>query len=148
MRRCLNAVLDPHPSESDINQLWKHFSSSCAYCGSGLARDERIGHIDHVVPSASGGTNDIHNHVLSCARCNGDEKREESWETFLARKATSGPVYQERRAHIQVWLNKASPTQRTLSPTSRAQADAIIEQALGSFDCAVKELRALRNGRA
>ena len=144
MRRCLKAVLDPHPSKADIGRLWNHFGASCAYCGLALELSDREGHIDHVVASSTGGTNDIQNHVLSCARCNGDEKREESWETFLVRKA--GAAYEDRRACIQRWLAQVQQTRRSLNSESRAEADAIISQALQNFDITVEKLRELRHG--
>jgi hypothetical protein len=145
MKRCFNALLDPHPSEADVNELWIYFKSACAYCGLVLERSTRLGHVDHLVSSSAGGSNDIHNHVLACARCNGDDKREEPWETFLLRKA-SGAAYEERRALIVTWLSQAPAQRDALSQASRARAEVAISQALASFDAAVKELRALRRG--
>jgi len=60
MRRCFQAVIEPHPSKSDIDSLWEYFDSSCAYCGVKIDRGSRTGHVDHVVSSAAGGSNDIH----------------------------------------------------------------------------------------
>jgi hypothetical protein len=37
MRRCLAAILDPHPSGAEVEELWDYFQSSCAYCGIPLA---------------------------------------------------------------------------------------------------------------
>ena len=37
----------------------------CVYCG-----DELAGHVDHVIPQAAGGTDDLDNLVSSCAGCN------------------------------------------------------------------------------
>jgi len=91
IKRSLLAVIDPHPSKAEVELLWKYFQSSCAYCGVEIPRESRTGHMDHVVSSALGGSNSIYNHVLSCSRCNGDEKKEESWQSFLTRKATNQP---------------------------------------------------------
>lgn len=142
MRRCLIAVLDSHPSHTDISALWQYFSSSCAYCGVQLERLARSGHLDHVVASSSGGTNDIHNHVLACGRCNGDEKREGSWQSFLARKVTDQTEATQRQGHIQAWLDRAEG--RSMDADVGARAEAIIAQALRNFDAAVEQLRALR----
>lgn len=147
MKRSLNAVLDPAPKETATNQLWAFFNSSCAYCGAELARAERLGHLDHIVPHSAGGTNDIHNHVLSCARCNGDEKREEDWESFLARKVPSVDVRQERSARIKDWMNQAPAGRLALNSQERQAVDAIVTRALQSFDTAVEELRAIRQNR-
>ncbi|MGH8387126.1 MAG: HNH endonuclease [Pseudomonas sp.] len=142
MRRCLAAILDPHPSPSEIEELWNYFQSSCAYCGVPLIRASRSGHLDHVESSASGGSNAIHNYLLSCNRCNGDEKREEEWQRFLARKVTDRDLASERHAHISAWIERACDV--PFDPAAKAQAEIIISQALESFDEAVKKLRALR----
>ena len=141
IKRSLLAIIDPHPTPAEINELWAYFQSSCAYCGVAIARDSRTGHVDHVVSSAFGGSNCIHNHVLSCARCNGDEKREESWETFLAKKVTDAALATKRHAHISAWLARSASV--PVTPEIRAHADAIINRALAAFDSSVKELRGL-----
>lgn len=142
IKRSLLAIIDPHPTPKQIDELWTYFNSSCAYCGIPISRDTRTGHVDHVVSSALGGTNCIHNHVLSCARCNGDEKREEFWESFLAKKAAGPGVLDKRHAHISAWLRRgdAEPSPEEM----RAEANAIINRALANFDSAVIAMRELR----
>ncbi|GAA4861165.1 HNH endonuclease signature motif containing protein [Luteimonas vadosa] len=144
IRRSLLAIVDPHPKPSEITELWAYFDSSCAYCGVAISRDSRTGHIDHVVSSALGGSNSVYNHVLSCARCNGDERREEPWESFLARKANDPATLATRHSKIVSWLarNAAAPNQAQI----RSRADAIISNVIDNFDSAVKELRTLRKG--
>lgn len=147
MKRSLNAVLDPLPKPTAIDQLWAFFDSSCAYCGAKLDRSERSGHLDHIVPFSAGGTNNIHNHVLSCARCNGDEKREEDWESFLARKVFSVEMRQERSVRVKDWMSQAPEGHLKLSLQEQQAVDSIIQQALQSFQTAVEELRAIRQNR-
>src|SRR5690349_21714219 len=139
IRRSLVAILDPHPSMRETDELWSYFNSSCAYCGALIERSSRVGHLDHLVSSAFGGSNDIHNHVLSCGRCNGDEKREEDWQTFLSRKAASAELAETRRAHIRGWLSRARL--RPLSADTASQAEAIIQEALANYETAVKRIR-------
>ena len=146
IRRSLVAILDPHPSAKETDELWLYFGSSCAYCGVLIERTSRTGHLDHLVSSALGGSNDIHNHVLSCARCNGDEKREEEWQSYLLRKASDPETSNARRGHILAWLAKARP--RALEADIASRAEAIIQTAIVSYDQAVKQIRALRNGGA
>lgn len=143
MRRCFAAILDPHPSKSDVAQLWGYFNSTCAYCGAQLERSSRTGHLDHARPTSDGGTNSIHNHVLSCARCNGDERREESWVTFLANKVTDPSLALARKAKIDAWLSRERPSP-AIDPTQRKEAEAIITAVLESFDVAVEQLRKMR----
>ena len=143
IRRSLLAVIDPHPSKSEIDQLWKYFQSSCAYCGIEILRESRTGHLDHVVSSAMGGSNSIYNHVLSCSICNGDDKREESWQSFLPRKAIDQNLLTERHSRIAQWL-ALLPAQTPATQEIQFQIDAIINDAINNFDAAIKELRALR----
>ena len=143
IRRSLASILDPHPSTAQISELWSYFKASCAYCGQAIERASRTGHLDHVESSASGGSNSIHNHVLACAKCNGDEKRDEHWGSFLERKA--GVEAPNRRKRVEAWLARAG-LESVIEPAKRAEADAIIEQAVKSFNEAVNNMRRLRRG--
>lgn len=143
IRRSLVAILEPYPSAEETDALWQHFGSCCAYCGRGIERALRTGHLDHVVSAATGGSNGIHNHVLACASCNGDEKREEAWRSFLNRKAESAQVALERSGHIEAWLAQAKPS--GVRPEVKRQAEAIIAEAVASYEQAVAKVRALRS---
>jgi len=124
-----------------------YFQSTCAYCGIHIDPESRTGHLDHIMPSALGGTNEIHNYLLACSRCNGDEKRDEDWQSFLERKIADRALVDARRSHILAWVGKANG--RVIrDPAVIAEADAIIFQALEEFDKAVKKLRALRGGNS
>ena len=142
IRRSLLAILDPLPSKNEADELWSYFGNSCAYCGVHIDRSSRTGHIDHVVSSARGGSNCIYNHVLACARCNGDEKREEDWLSFLQRKATDSKLAQARITRIQEWIAKAEPI--SLDSKTHEQIELIIQTALANYDQAVQDIRALR----
>lgn len=141
MRKCFDAVLDPPPKARDVDLLWKQFQSQCAYCGKSLIRALRQGHLDHLRARSAGGTNSIHNHVLACGPCNGDEKREESWESFLSKKA-SGKVLAARRRAIIRWMSQDTGTPARSESTKAAQA--AVKEALRAFDQAVAMLRQVR----
>jgi hypothetical protein len=66
--------------------LWRHFESECAYCGKPLIKGDRKAHIDHLDAKLAVSRNHISNRVLACNICNGDEKRENDWQTFLGQK--------------------------------------------------------------
>lgn len=142
IRRSLVAILDPHPSKSEVNELWAYFESRCAYCGTPIDRDSRGGHLDHLVPSAGGGSNNIHNHALSCARCNGDEKREESWLSFLGRKSENSGIFQVRKKRIEQWLSLMPITNKDREVL--AEGEDIVREAIESFELSVEKMRALR----
>lgn len=143
IRRSLRALFDPYPSKTDKEKLWQYFNSSCAYCGALLERSSRLAHADHLAASSLGGSNSIYNHVLSCHICNGDEKREEHWLSFLARKVTDPALAAQRRRHIEGWLARGE-TNNTLTSENLVEATSIIEQTIECYNRAVVKLRSLR----
>ena len=142
MTRAMYAIIDPLPSPPEVEKLWSHFEGKCAYCGCTIERASRTGHLDHVRAAAEGGSNNVFNHVLACARCNGDLKRETLWSEFLERTVADPLLREERKARIGAWLARAPDRPVTL------QAQAIIQTAVDAFDRSVAELRALRKPRA
>ncbi len=142
IKRSLNAICDPHPTKSEENTLWEYFDEQCAYCGKPIERNSRTGHLDHLISSAEGGSNSIYNHALSCATCNGDEKREESWHSFLSRRARSAEALKARRSKIEQWLAKVPQT--ICDQDFASKRDRIIQEALENFDASVKKMRELR----
>jgi 5-methylcytosine-specific restriction endonuclease McrA len=126
MRRTVEEILDPGPR--NVNALWEHFGAQCAYCGKDLNRDRREGHIDHADPD---GGNDLGNLVLACGSCNGDEKREESWQGFLRRKTPDDAIFAEREGRIRAWLDQHPPKPAEDSPEIthiREEIEGLIEQ--------------------
>ena len=144
IRRCLKAILDPHPSVKDIDALWEYFGSYCSYCGNPICRASRKGHMDHAISSSLGGTNAIHSHVLACDRCNGDEKREELWESFLQKKCPSQDVLALRSKRICDWISVQHKSSALSDPDMQVRANAIIDAALESFEKSVADMRKLR----
>ena len=142
MERCFNAILDPHPTTREVDSLWEYFEHQCAYCGADLMRKDRNGHLDHLKPVSDGGTNSIYNHALSCATCNGDEKREEEWGAFLERKAEDLLALPQRRQKVLDWMAR-QPQRSPANEEKQAEAQSIIKGALSNFDDAVARLRKL-----
>ncbi len=60
--------------------VWDRSGGVCHYCGSGL-HPFRDFHVDHVRPFALGGSDDLHNLVAACRRCN-SQKLGRPAETF------------------------------------------------------------------
>lgn len=141
IRRSLLAIYDPYPSKSETKLLWEYFESNCAYCNILIDPSSRTGHLDHLISSTEGGTNNIHNFVLACARCNGDEKREESWVSFLERKSDSVLTNIERKEKIESWAARAPVSE--LSSEFSAELAGIIKEALDNFDESVTKVRDL-----
>jgi len=145
IRRALVGTVDPYPNESQIDRIWSFFGSSCAYCGRSLVRGKREAHIDHLVPSGLGGSNALSNFVLSCGICNGDEKREENWQSFLRRKAPDAGTFKRRKKRIESWITTcpdAPVCDSGLLKVVNREADRVIS----SFNAALKKVRALKTG--
>jgi hypothetical protein len=144
IRRCLGAILDPLPKRKEINAVWEHFKSECAYCGLTLRRDLKTAHLDHILSQSNGGTNDIHNFVLSCATCNGDHKRDQQWDTYLSGMNTDARVLNARRERILAWTGVNPLSGNTRSTQAKAAAGSIIANALSSFEDSVMAMRELK----
>jgi 5-methylcytosine-specific restriction endonuclease McrA len=136
IRRALRGIVDPYPSATQIHRIWAFFDSSCAYCGRSLVRGDRDAHIDHLVAPGAGGSNALANFILSCGLCNGDEKRDEHWESFLRRKAPDDAAYNLRRSRIESWVGNCNGA--TLDASVALGVDREIERAIVAFDVALK----------
>ncbi|HEY9285132.1 MAG TPA: HNH endonuclease signature motif containing protein [Pyrinomonadaceae bacterium] len=146
IRRALVGVVDPHPNPSQIDSLWAFFESSCAYCAKPLVRGKRDAHVDHLVPAQGGGSNHISNCVLSCSVCNGDEKREGHWESFLRTKAPDDLEFAARKGRIESWGAACAPA----SPLDAALLEAVnreIGAAISAFDRALDNVRRAKMAR-
>lgn len=139
IKRCLTEVVDPNPTRSQINRLWKYFDSCCCYCGKRLERSKRNGHKDHLVPSAVGGENCLSNRVLSCGPCNGDQKLDADWKEFIASKC-SGKLLRARRRKIEDWVEENGGAGE-LSEEKQRQAAAMFDRVNLVLTECVDELR-------
>jgi hypothetical protein len=140
IRRGLRDLCDRQPSAAEKDEIWRFFESACAYCGRPLIREERKGHIDHLVSSAVGGHNGLGNRVLSCDSCNGDKKREESWEAFIARECTDESTREVRRQRITQWIALAAE-----HPAAPQLVEREIARVIAEFDKACAAIRAERS---
>ena len=141
--RCLRNIVDPVPTAKQRNEVWEYFANKCAYCGHEMSPKDRIGHLDHVIPTSEGGTNHISNFVLSCPQCNGDDKRETDWVQFLSKQASS-EVFERRKQRIQAWLDRAKENQRRLSAEDIATLNEVTEEVKEAISKAAEQLKALR----
>jgi 5-methylcytosine-specific restriction endonuclease McrA len=144
IRRALAGVIDPHPSKSQVHKIWEYFAHACAYCGKELRRSDRLGHIDHLISIGDGGSNSLGNFVLACSLCNGDEKRDEHWETFLRRKANDPELFAARHKRIQEWTasHATSAVDAALTATVVEESEIVCI----AFDAALSTLRHLKSG--
>jgi hypothetical protein len=126
MRRAANEIADPGPG--NIDPVWEHFESRCAYCRQKLSRERREGQVDHAEPD---GGNQLRNLVLACGTCNGDEKREEAWREFLRRKVPDDAAFADREGRILAWFE--------LHPRVRSQHSAEIVQLRKEIEDLIQE---------
>lgn len=106
IKRCLKQLMDPIPDDRQIETLWSYFESRCCYCGDPVNRQDRRGHLDHLIPESQGGKNHIWNRALACNVCNGDLKLDSDWDRYLSRVCSPNQqLYLERKTKIMQWIN-------------------------------------------
>ena len=84
----------PRPREGWLEKLYKKYNGTCLYCEAELSLDATNyalrPTIDHFVPLAQGGADELDNCVLACALCNaakGDLSPFDAHELFKRREA-------------------------------------------------------------
>lgn len=83
--------------------VFKRDSFKCQYCGS--AAPEFVLHIDHILPHAKGGTNDITNLITSCLACNlGKSDKVLDENTALAKSRSQLEELQERHEQREMMM--------------------------------------------
>ena len=93
---------------SDAKREWRKmvkdkWGNQCAYCGS----TEELT-IDHVVASAMGGSNLVHNTVCCCKKCNQSKGLSDVWEWYENQDFFT----EARKKSIQDWV-KMKPKEKT-----------------------------------
>lgn len=141
IRRSLREILDPSPTRSEINQIWDHFDSMCAYCQKRLKRGKKGAHIDHLVSAARGGSNHVSNRVLSCAQCNEKEKLDAPWDEFLKKKVLDSASLKTRRGLIIAWQKHAHKREVRLDPKMLKRLQTASEEVVEYYDRAVSRMR-------
>jgi hypothetical protein len=141
MRRALFEIIDPSPRRKDVEQVWAHFQSACAYCERALEPGTKQAHLDHLVPSSEGGRNHIGNRVLSCATCNEKEKLEAAWEQFLRGKAENDAEFTQRKQRILAWQARFDPEEIQLSPELVEFVNGQVKAAVAAFMNAATTIR-------
>lgn len=147
MRRSLRAVVDPHPTDEEIAEVWHFFNRECVYCGTGILLRSKDMHLDHLESETTGGSNHISNRVPSCANCNEKEKRELPWLEFLERKAASPELYDARHRRIMAWVGRFPATACRLDIDLRQRVGDEIGRTIAAYDLALERLRSLRGPR-
>nr|WP_067297741.1 HNH endonuclease [Marinobacterium profundum] len=141
IRRSLKTLVDPSPAKQEKDAIWHYFDNACAYCGYTMTRHGRQAHLDHLVAEMAGGSNRMCNLVLTCARCNGDQKRELDWQEYLATCCGEDKaLYNLRLQKIYHWVeqNEGAPL---LAPELAALCEQEFDLINQQFSEAVARLR-------
>ena len=67
---------------ADLIKLYINQNGICALCGDDIVFDTKNTHIDHIVPRAKGGEDEIENFEFACSTCN-YAKRDMSLKEFV-----------------------------------------------------------------
>lgn len=145
--KALLEIIDPPLKATEERRLRAFFQNKCAYCGRETPPGGRTGHIDHLVPRQQGGTNHPSNLVLACNICNGDEKLDQSWQDFMAKKVFDKRQRQERIARIQAWISQERGPVR-MSEKARASIHDASLRIAQAIDSEVEALREMRSKKA
>jgi hypothetical protein len=145
IRKALVEIIDPKPKKREIDAMWHHFESRCAFCRIKLNRKDRKGHADHLVPASAGGHNHIYNRVLACATCNGDEKLDHDWHPFLKGVKTEEDIA-TRETRIEAWQAQHQ-AECSVEHADLAEALLAAEAAIEAFNKACDNVRAVRSRR-
>ena len=144
MRRTVREILDPPPSAKQFkNSLRGAFEGRCAYCLTQLPEAPSGWDIDHADPEAG---NHVGNLLPSCKSCNGDEKREQGWLSFLQSKL-SGIQLEQQEARIRAWISRHPRSVRPASPDVAVLASEI-EGLIELFGTRCSALRKLARAAA
>ncbi len=71
-----------HVTVADLIKLYLKQDGKCALCGDDIIFDTQKTHIDHIVPRAKGGEDEIDNFEFACSVCN-YAKRDMSLKEFV-----------------------------------------------------------------
>ena len=140
IRRSFRELVDPTPAADQLEVLWLHFASRCAYCGREPRPGQKEAHIDHLISAARGGPNHLSNRVLSCAQCNEIEKRDLEWQKFLRGKCNDAIVFDERRRRIVQWCERQKPAEKE-DAMLFAKAAALADEVVVVYEQKIAELR-------
>ena len=88
-------------SKSARFEVFKRDSFTCQYCG--RSAPDVILEVDHIIPVAEGGTNDIVNLITSCKDCNrGKGKKQLSDDAIVKKQKAQLDALNERREQIEM----------------------------------------------
>jgi hypothetical protein len=141
IRRSLYECLDPQPPHPDKRRVWTHFNSGCAYCGTSIPLGDKKSHLDHLIPSSSGGKNHISNRVPSCADCNEKEKLDSHWEEFLRRKCEHPEEFLARLHTIRAWQSQFSRDDTTFPADVVSYVAGCADEAISAYSLQVEKVR-------
>lgn len=90
-------------TKKDRFEVFKRDKFTCQYCGA-IAPDVVL-ELDHIIPVARGGTNDIMNYITACKECNAGKKhRELSDQTVIQKQKRQLDDLEDRRQQLKMMV--------------------------------------------
>lgn len=107
-------------SKSVRFEVFKRDNFTCQYCG--RSAPEVILEVDHIIPVAKGGNNDILNLITSCRECNrGKSAKELSDNTVIKKQKAQLDELNEKREQMEMMVK----WKQTLTELVEKQIDAV-----------------------
>lgn len=127
-------------SAEDKDSIWKYFDSKSAYCSKPLDASSREGYMNHLVQFALS----IHDFVLACYACKGNEKRETPWKDFLKIKCNE-QEFKNREEQIKKWINAPNQARLANAQLIERSIETIHQKLIQTIDKAFEEVREFKN---
>lgn len=143
IRRSLRELVDPSPTKKQVDQIWKYFKSTCAFCGRKLNRTNKDGHVDHLIPASGGGLNHMSNRVLACQHCNEKEKLDKDWKVFMKDKVSDSVIRKKRIDYILKWMTINAPEEVIVDEKTLASVLALTNKVVDKYSAVVDEIRTM-----
>jgi hypothetical protein len=90
--------------------------------------------MDHLIAAPQAAATTFAIEWLACKECNGNEKREGKWQTFLKLKCCDNQTLRNRTANIRTWQSQFPKLKPIVLNSDAEYAKAALEGAIKNFE--------------
>jgi len=123
-------------------EVFKRDRFTCQYCG--RSAPDVVLHVDHIIPVAEGGTNDMMNLVTSCQDCNlGKSAKMLSDDAAVVKQRNQMQELSEREEQIQMILE----WRKGLQELDRKSEEIIEKEFCAAYECEEYKIKLSQSGK-